>query len=331
MAHNLEFNGQTGTTSFVSANNEVAWHNLGQVLPQEFLTSEECIKYANMGYTVEKTPVYMNVGGIQIPVPDQFATYRNDNNHPFGVVGSKYTIVQNSDAFSFFDALVGEGAAIYTTAGVLGKGERIFLTAKLPKYCRIAGSDDIIELFIVLSMSHDGSGSIKSMITPIRVVCQNTLNMAIKTAINVINIRHTSSAQTRLDQAHKVLGLSNTYMDEFNEICNRLAVTPVKDTFVEKIIADLFPTAKDEVSTRAKNIRTDVMNAYFTGAGQAPFLGTAYGVYNGVTNYLNHVKNYGNPEKDLVRSNTIKFESIMEGQSAKIQQNCIDMLMPLIA
>ena len=154
--------------------------------------------------------------------------------------------------------------------------------------------------------------------------------MAIKAAVNTVNIRHTSSANVRLEQAHKVLGLSNTYLTEFNDICNRLAVTPVKDTFVEDLINKLFPTAKDEVSTRAKNIRTDVMNAYFTGAGQSQILGTAWGAYNGITYYLDNVKSYGNPDKDIDRANDIKFQSIMEGQAAKIQQNAIEALLQLV-
>lgn len=330
MAHNLEIK-DNGSVSFVSSNNQTAWHRLGTVLADKFLTAEQCILHANMGYMVEKTPVYMYVGDSKILVPDTFATYRSDNNYPFGTVGKKYTIVQNTDAFAFFDAIVGEGAAIYETAGVLGNGERIFLTAKLPDYCRIEGTDDITEMFIVLSMSHDGSGSIKAMITPIRVVCQNTLNAAIQQAVNTLNIRHTSSAVARLEQAHKVLGLSNIYMKEFNNIMNALVKVPVADTYVDTLIAKLFPTSKDEVSTRAENIRTDVLTAYHNGIGQNGIVGTAYGVYNGITNYLNHSKTYGNPDKDLARANTIKFQSIMEGQASKIQQNCFDSLFQLLA
>ena len=328
MAHNLEM--IDDTASFVSANNQTAWHKLGVIMPDKFLTSEQCIEYARLGYRVEKTPAYMVVNGSNIIIPDTYATYRTDNNCPFGTVGKKYTIVQNCEAFGFFDAIVGEGAAIYETAGVLGKGERIFLTAKLPIYCKIDGTNDVTEMFIVLSMSHDGSGSIKAMITPIRVVCQNTLNAAIMGAVNTVNIRHTSSAQMRLEQAHKVLGISNTYVTEFNDILNSMAKVKVTDNFANDLINKLFPTAKDEVTTRAQNIRTDVLTAYHSGIGQSGIVGTAYGLYNGVTNYLSHVKNYGNPEKDLVKSNTIKFESIMEGQASQIQQKCFDELFALI-
>lgn len=328
MAHNLEM--INGSASFVSANNQTAWHKLGVILPDELLTSVQCIEHARMNYTVEKTPAYMELNGTNILVPDTYVTYRSDNNHPFGTVGKKYTIVQNSDAFSFFDAIVGEGAAIYETAGVLGKGERIFLTARLNDYCVIAGTKDVTQMYVVLTMSHDGSGSIKAMITPIRVVCQNTLNAAIKDSVNTVNIRHTSSAVARLEQAHKVLGISNKYMEEFSAIMNAMAKVKVSDNYVNDLINNLFPTSKDEVSTRAQNIRNEVLTAYHSGVGQSGIVGTAYGVYNGVTNYLNHVKTYGNPDKDMERSNTIQFESIMEGQSCKIQQACFDSLLPLI-
>ena len=331
MAHNIELNAN-GTHSFVSAGNKTAWHGLGQILSDKFLTAAQCIEHANMDYTVEKTPVYIHIGDKSILVPDTFNTYRTDTLIPFsGTVGNKYTIVQNTEAFAFFDAIVGEGAAIYETAGVLGIGERIFLTAKLPDFCRIEGTNDITEMFVVLSMSHDGSGAIKAMITPIRVVCQNTLNAAIRNAVNSVNIRHTAKANVRLEQAHKVLGISNTYMTEFNEVMNKLAKTKISDTVVDTMLTKLFPTAEGaKFSTRAENIRNEVLTAYHSGIGQNGIVGTAYGFYNGITNYLNHVKNYGNPEKDIDRSNTIKFESIMEGQSRLIQQNCFDQLVAMI-
>ena len=329
MAHNLEI--RNGVASFVSSNNQKAWHNLGIILPDTLLTSEQCIKHARLDYNVGKTPAFMEVSGKKIQVPDTFVTYRTDSNIPFGTVGKKYTIVQNTEAFAFFDAIVGDGKAIFETAGVLGNGERIFLTAKLPSYCKIEGTNDITEMFIVLSMTHDGKGAIKAMITPIRVVCQNTLNAAINGAVNTVNIRHTSSAQLRLEQAHTILGISNTYLHNFIEVMNALAKVKISDNYANEVIANLFPSAKDEkVTTRAENIRNEVLQQYHTGIGQNGIVGTAYGLYNGVTNYLNHVKTYGNPDKDSVRSESIKFESIMEGQSAKTQQYCFDQLLQLV-
>lgn len=321
MAHSLEFNQDTQTHSFVSAGNQTAWHGLGQILPDELLTAEQCIKYANLGFIVEKTPVYAYTPD-RVEVADQFATFRTDNGKVLGIVGKKYSVIQNTEAFAFFDALIGEGAAIYETAGVLHEGQQIFLTAKMPDYIRIGGSDDIIENYVVLKLSHDGSSAVKAMITPIRVVCQNTLNAAIKNAVSSVSIRHTKSASERLAEAHKLLGLSNTYMSNFNQICNELAVKKLTDRDFTGLVEKLFPSTKDGGdSTRVKNIREAVTSSYFTGIGQDKIIGTAWGAYNAVTHYFGHVKNYTDADS--------KFEALMDGNSARTQQKAFDMLVTM--
>lgn len=185
MAHNINFNNRTGRYSFFSVK-EKAWHNLGQVVEQ-YPTSAEAIRHAGLDYEVVKTPLYtkgsgiietadgIEIGSNELHVPNYFANIRNDNNAVLGVVGKDYHIVQNHEAFEFFDAIVGGGDGIlYETAGALGKGERIFITAKLPNYIRVGNGDDVTEKYIFLTTSHDGSGSITAAFTPIRIVCQNS-------------------------------------------------------------------------------------------------------------------------------------------------------------
>jgi phage/plasmid-like protein (TIGR03299 family) len=180
MAHNLNYNEDTGKHSFFSVK-EKAWHGLGQIVEQ-YPTSAEAIQFAGLDYEVEKRPLFTNglnnelagtVMGIHVPkteIPTYFATVRNDNNEVLGVVGKDYEVVQNVDAFTFFDAIVGGGDGIqYETAGALGKGERIFITAKLPGYIRV-GNSDLIEQYLFLTTSHDGFGSITAAFTPIRIV-----------------------------------------------------------------------------------------------------------------------------------------------------------------
>jgi len=181
MGHNLNFN--NGRYSFFSVK-EKAWHGLGQIV-EDYPTSAEAIRNAGLDYSVEKSPLFTKGSGIvqiadgiviqdtEIEVPNYFANIRTDNNTVLGVVGKDYHIVQNKDAFTFFDSIVGGGSGIlYQTAGALGQGERIFITAKLPNYIRIGNSDDVIEKYIFLTTSHDGSGSITAAFTPIRIVCQ---------------------------------------------------------------------------------------------------------------------------------------------------------------
>jgi len=109
----------------------------------------------------------------------------------------------------FFDAIVGGDGIMYETAGALGKGERIFITAKLPDYIKV-GNDDLIEKYLFLTTSHDGTESITIAFTPVRIVCNNTLNAALGNCSNVLKIRHTSNAKAQLKEAHKVMGMVNT-------------------------------------------------------------------------------------------------------------------------
>ena len=320
MAQNLNIN--EGVVSFAST--ETAWHGLGQIV-EGVMTSEEAIKLAHLDYDVAKSPcVAFNTtetGINEIILPDKFMTYRTDLNQGFGVVGSRYEIVQNKDAFKFFDAIVGEGIAMYETAGALGKGERIFLSAKLPDVVTVEGlKDDVTEMYILLTSTHDGSGSIKALITPVRVVCENTLNGALREHFNKVSIRHTKNVQTNLENAHKLLGITHKYIAELNTCFSHLAKKKVSDEVVVKLIANLFKSQKED-STRLTNIRNEVFKSYQEGVGQEKILGTAWGVYNGITYYLDHIKGYKNADK--------KFESITDGGSAQITQVLLEQLIKL--
>ena len=190
MAHNINFNSKTGRYSFFSVK-EKAWHGLGKIV-QDYPTSEQAIRHAGLDYEVVKSPLFtkssgiietangIEIGNSELEVPNYFANIRTDNNAVLGVVGKDYHIVQNRDAFSFFDSIVGgTNGILYETAGALGNGERIFITAKLPSYIRVGNGDDVTEKYIFLTTSHDGSGSITAAFTPIRIVCQNTLNASL--------------------------------------------------------------------------------------------------------------------------------------------------------
>lgn len=145
---------------------------------------------------------------------------RTDTQQVLGVVGKDYQIVQNRDVFLFFDSIVGAAEKVkYETAGALGNGERIFITAKLPDYIRV-GKDDLIEQYVFLTTSHDGYGSITAAFTPVRIVCQNTLNAAFRNQQNCIKIRHTASAIDRLKQAHQLMGITSKLAIEMEEIYN---------------------------------------------------------------------------------------------------------------
>ena len=335
MAHNLNFNERTGRYSFFSVQQK-AWHGLGQIV-KDYPTSSEAIKHAGLDYEVIKSPLLTKVSNSfentnateirdnDLEVPNYFATIRNDNNTVLGVVGKEYHIVQNREAFSFFDSIVGgTDGILYETAGALGNGERIFITAKLPDYIRVGNGDDVTEKYIFLTTSHDGSGSITAAFTPVRIVCQNTLNASLRNMSNVVRIRHTSGAKQRLDNAHKVMGLANEFSNQLEGIFNEWAKVRVNDNEAKKLIQlALCPNKEtlqhikngneDEISTVFKNTVEDAFAYAMTSDSQQmeTTKGTLFGAYNAVTGYYQNVRSY--------KDNEAKLQSIILGGTAQIK------------
>ena len=332
--HNLNFNETTGRYSFFSVK-EKAWHGLGQIV-SDYPTSEEAIRHAGLNYEVVKSPLFtkgmellntdngLEMRDSSVEVPDYFANVRSDNNAVLGVVGKDYHIVQNWEAFTFFDSLVGgDGGIFYETAGALGKGERIFITAKLPDFIRV-GKDDIAEKYLFLTTSHDGSGSITAAFTPIRIVCQNTLNASLRSMSNVVRIRHTSGARQRLENAHKIMGLANKLSTELESVFNQWTKVRINDREVKKLIQQaLCPNretweylrkGEDEMlSTVFKNSVDDAFVYAMTSETQQveTTKGTLFGAYNAVTGYFQNVRSY--------RDDEAKLQSVVMGGTAQLR------------
>lgn len=333
MAHNLNFNKDTGKYSFFSVQ-EKAWHGLGQIVT-EYPTSAEAIIHSGLDYQVIKEPnTHRLPSGLEVRSENSFFTYRSDNEAILGgKVGKDYHIVQNTDAFSFFDAIVGgTDGILYETAGALGNGERIFITAKLPDYIRVGNGDDVTEKYIFLTNSHDGSGSITAAFTPIRIVCQNTLNASLRNMSNVVRIRHTSGAKQRLEDAHKVMGLADRFSTQMEGIFNGWAKVKISDSEVKKLIQlALCPNREtlellkkgneDELSTVFKNS----VDAAFTYAMVAESQqmettkGTVFGAYNAVTGYFQNVRNYKDDEAKL---QSIVMGGTAQGKAQKAFELC---------
>ena len=337
MTHKINYNDKTGKYSFFSVN-EKAWHGLGTIV-KEYPTSKEALQFAALDYTVEKRPLFTydteNFKGEtdiilpEIEVPNFHATVRSDTDQVLGVVGKDYQVVQNVDAFSFFDSIVGGDGILYETAGALGKGERIFITAKLPDYIKV-GKDDLIERYLFLTTSHDGYGSITAAFTPIRIVCNNTLSAALKNCTNTIRIRHTQSAQDRLQEAHKVMGISNKLSAELDGIFNQWAKVRISDTKVkELILLAMVPNKEvlrnlqagnlDELSSCFMNICDTAYEYAMTSPTQQTETtkGTLFGAYNAITGYFQNVRNY--------KSEEAKFKSIMDGTGKLRTQTAFDL------
>jgi phage/plasmid-like protein (TIGR03299 family) len=253
-----------------------------------------------------------------IPLKTHFATVRTDTAEILGVVGSKYEIVQNESAFTFFDSLVTDGGIKYETAGALGNGERIFITAKLPDVMRI-GRKDIIEEYIFLTTSHDGSGSIMAAFTPVRIVCNNTLNAALRNHTNAVHIKHTANAEEKLKDAARIIQISTTMSEELEFMFNKWAKVRINDRELQKLIRlamspnrEVFKAIteddkKFEFSRQFEDVCGQVFEYAQTTESQQmeTTAGTLFGAYNAITGYYQNVKGYSD--------NSQKINSIMFG------------------
>ena len=323
MAHNLNEN--NGKTSFFSVK-EKPWHGLGQIVEQA-QTSEQAILAAGLDFEVQKQDLYTIIGENQTLVPNKYAMVRKDTGAVFGVVGSKYTPVQNKTAFDFFDSIVGNGEAIFETAGCLFDGQITFITAKLPGHIKVA-KNDLIEQYLFLTSSHDGSGAIQAAFTPVRIVCNNTLNAALSTCSNKISIRHTASAADRLKEAHKIMGISNMLREEMENVFIQMSKVKITDQKLKDFIKSaMCPNkevlskldAKAEVSGRFENLVNDVYAYAMTSETQqlSSTKGTVFGAYSAVTGYFQNVKGY--------KDNEQKLNSIIFGTGNLRQQKAFDL------
>ena len=303
MAHNLLI--QNGQASMFYIN-EVPWHGLGVKLNQP-ATAQEAITAANLDWPVIKLP--LTAGSKRIPVPDKFAVVRKTSNivsksdPVLGVVGKDYTPLQNKDAFRFFDPIVGQNAAVYHTAGALGLGERVWILAKLPGHIRVA-KDDISEKYLLLSNSHDGKSSVQIKFTPVRVVCQNTLTIALNEG-SVYRVVHHADVRSKLESAHQMLGLINSRFDEMEETFQAMSRVKMDSNRLSEYLATVYPEVKE--TEKMEVIKRDrSWSEYFFDQGRGNrepgVAGSLWAAFNGCTEWVDHRKSRQNENQRLVSS-----------------------------
>lgn len=240
------------------------WDGLGEKV-EGAQTSEMAIKLAGLDWKVEPKKIFTEDGS---EVPDAYANVRDKDNKVLGVVGARYQIVQNSDAFSFTDSLLGEGVT-YETAGALKGGKQIWLLAKLPDQYKILG--DEVTPYLVFSNSFDGSGSIRVAMTPVRVWCKNTLNLALKTSKRSWNARHSGAIAAKLEQAKQTLNLAVDYMDSLNETFEDLYKVKLNKDKVVSLVDTLIPVS-DDMTQRVKDNQERIKSDIFFRYEEAPDL-----------------------------------------------------------
>lgn len=261
---------------------EKPWHGLG-VMVEEAPNSKSAIHLAGLDWRVEKKDMYLPNGII---IPDYKANVRDSDGAILGVVSDKYKIVQNDEAFSFTDNLIG-GDVRYETAGSLKGGKTVWMLAKMPT-TEILG--DETEQYLCFSNTHDGTGAVRVFMTPVRVVCNNTLNFALSTAQRCWSMKHMGDIEAKIEEAQDCLRLSNKYMDGLKEYAEVLSKKTVTDEALRDILNDIFPI-NDDMSEREKNgvakLKEEYMICYFM-PDIDKFRGTAWGVVNAMTDMVAH-------------------------------------------
>lgn len=262
---------------------EVPWHGLGTQVDTA-PTSKFAIELAGLNWIVEGKPVF-DANGNEIP--GYVANTRDSDNSVLGIVTDRYKVVQNSEAFEFTDSLLDEGIT-YETAGSLRDGKTIWLLAKMPEQKIL---DDKFDPYICFMNTHDGTGAIKVCMTPIRVVCNNTLNLAINSATRSWSTKHIGNIQEKLEEAKHTLGLATTYMSALDVEADILANTKVSDTEFEAMFDGMFPVDyKNDSSRKINNINELKLNLFkcYAQPDIAKFHGTGWGIINAATDLVAH-------------------------------------------
>ena len=284
---------------------ERPWHGLGTMV-EEAPDSREALIAAGLDWDVVQRPVFTQDG---VKVPGYFANVRQQDGSILGVVTSRYKVVQNRDAFAFTDALLGDGVR-YETAGSLMGGRKTWILAKLTTRYIIQGEQ--ILPYLVFSNTHDGSGAIKIAMTPIRVVCNNTLNLALDTADRSWSIHHTGDIAAKLEDARETLFMAEDYMNELGKGFEDLSRKRLTDAAVDEFIKELLPIADDASETTEKNIlrlRKDVATRYFDAPDLQGLRKNGYRFINAVSDFATHaapIRRTRNYQENL-------FNKTMEG------------------
>jgi len=296
---------------------EAPWHRLGEKLDAP-ATAEEAIAAAGLDYEISLTSV-ATVDGMMVPKTK--AVVRYDNQTVLGVVSDRYVPVQNRQAFGFLDAVVADGGLRYHTAGALGQGEKIFLLAKLPGHLRVKQTEDIVEKYLLLSNAHDGSAALRVLFTPVRVVCQNTLSMALRQGHGQgVSIRHNGDLAGKIRDAQRVLGLATRFYDDAQTKIDRLAsLSPTQaqlDTYFKVLYPD--PILGDD-NGKARQTRERLQELFGSGIGHdmPGIKDTWWTAFNAVTEMLDHRTYRGRNE---VERATNRLQSIWWGTAAKVKE-----------
>ncbi|PKN66591.1 MAG: hypothetical protein CVU54_18110 [Deltaproteobacteria bacterium HGW-Deltaproteobacteria-12] len=274
------------------------WHKLGIELNNP-RTARDAITMAGLDYTVMRKARKVNPGVKEYT----YATVRKDTDEVLGFVDVNCKPIQNIYAFTFFDALVAQDEAIYETAGILGRGELVWILARLPGHIMVHGND-IVNKYLLLTNSHDGRSYVRVRLTPIRAVCNNTLTSALQGA-GEVQINHPKNAGQDGELAAAVLGLSNSLYEKLDETFNSMANKKINEVQLREYVQALVPDNEEAENTaRTEKIRNSVLQLHEEGHGAKLARGTVWGAFNSVAEYTDHMMS---AEDSATRLNSIWF------------------------
>ncbi len=265
---------------------EKPWHGLGTRV-EEAPASKEALELAGLSWKVLQKPIYTSSG---IPINGYKANVRDTDQKILGIVTDRYKVVQNEEAFRFTDDLLREGVR-FETAGSLQDGKRIWLLAKLPHEYIIGGEQ--ISPYLVFTNTHDGSGAIKVAVTPVRVVCSNTLNLALSTAKRSWSAIHTGDINGKMDEARATLQLAGKYMNCLGKEFHSLQQKKLPERKVLEFIDELIPEPDNAGLQQKKNVkrlREDMKRRYFDAPDLKELGNTAYRFINAVSDFATHAR-----------------------------------------
>ena len=314
MAHELEIDSVTGKTTFASFR-EPAWHGLGTVFEEEVNTTK-MLELASLDN--------WNVRLEEIPMPENFTSDKTNyfvaRSNPFdkkqtdvlGVVGERYRTLQNEDLFAFGDNIL-DGGGRWETAGSIKGGRQVFGSIALERETVLDpnGVGDKVKTYLLVNTSHDGSVAIQASITPVRVVCANTLNLAIGGGVGrnrkvkqSFKIRHTQTAEGKVQAAREALGLANAYMDEFDILAKEMIEKEISNETFQKIMLAAYPMPeKDAKGAMSKwQTKLELIEDIYTGQFNDTIAGTSWGAFNAMTERLDWYRTgrNGNSESVLI-------------------------------
>jgi len=301
------------------------WHGLGTALDHP-ATSAEAILAAGLDWRVELFAAW----AAEQPIPGAYGVVRMDRREPIAVVGKRYVPIQNREAFEFFDRLIGEGHAVYETAGALDRGRRIWLLAKLPGDVWVT-HEDAVGKYLLLTNTHDGKSPLRALFTPIRVVCENTLRAALHGGQQGgVSIRHVGDILEKAKEAQRLLGISVKYFDSFADQAIALASHSLTREALALYFQSLVPDPKDADPSRAVSTRETLVRLFETGKGNAlpSVRGTLWAALNAVCELIDHERptRAKRGESEQLK----RFQSAQFGSGAQLREMAWDRALSLL-